>query len=113
VWNLFGELKAFQTSARILLISFATAFLDLPHSHSVVGLHVFFISFDVLWPSDSLLSTFSGAAKLLHFPFFMGTPVVIMPRFDPVAFCAHIEKYKVTAALTVPPMVLTLTRHPG
>ncbi|KIM81366.1 hypothetical protein PILCRDRAFT_821453 [Piloderma croceum F 1598] len=54
-----------------------------------------------------------GAAKLLHFPLFLGTPVVIMPRFDPVAFCAHIEKYKVTVALIVPPMVLNLTRHPA
>jgi hypothetical protein len=55
----------------------------------------------------------TGAAKLLHFPLFTGTPVVVMPRFDPVAFCAHIEKHNITAALVVPPMLLSIIRHPG
>ncbi|KAF9526656.1 AMP binding protein [Crepidotus variabilis] len=53
-----------------------------------------------------------GAIKLLHFPFATGTPVYIMPRFDPVDFCAYIEKYKITAALVVPPVLVVLARHP-
>lgn len=55
----------------------------------------------------------SGVVKLLHFPLHSGTAVVVMPRFDPIAFCTHIEKYKVTIALVVPPMLLVIARHPG
>lgn len=51
--------------------------------------------------------------KLLHFPFSVGAPVVIMSRFDPVQFCANIEKYKITIALIVPPVLVVLARHPG
>jgi acyl-CoA synthetase (AMP-forming)/AMP-acid ligase II len=54
-----------------------------------------------------------GIAMLLHFPFYSGIPVVIMPRFEPVAYCAHIEKYKITVALVVPPILLAMARHPA
>jgi non-ribosomal peptide synthetase component E (peptide arylation enzyme) len=50
---------------------------------------------------------------LVHFALHTGTSVVIMPRFGPDAFCAHIEKYKVTYALVVPPMLLVMARNPG
>jgi len=59
------------------------------------------------------LLTNTGAIKLLHFPFYCGTPVVIMNRFDPVQFCANIEKYMVTVAFIVPPVLVVLARHPG
>lgn len=36
-----------------------------------------------------------------------------MSRFDPVQFCANIEKYKITIALIVPPVLVVLARHPG
>lgn len=55
----------------------------------------------------------SGAAKLLHFPFQAGTPVVIMPRFNMDGFCSHIARYKVTIALVVPPMLLGIAKSPG
>ncbi|KAJ7502923.1 AMP binding protein [Mycena galericulata] len=42
-----------------------------------------------------------GIAKLLHFPFIRGCPVVIQSRFEPVAFCATIQRYRVTTALVV------------
>jgi 4-coumarate--CoA ligase len=36
-----------------------------------------------------------------------------MSRFDPVQFCANIERYKITAALIVPPVLVVLSRHPA
>jgi acyl-coenzyme A synthetase/AMP-(fatty) acid ligase len=54
-----------------------------------------------------------GIAKLLHFPFSQGCPVIIQQRFDAVKFCAVIEKYRVTTSLVVPPVLVTLVRHPG
>lgn len=40
-------------------------------------------------------------------------PVVIMTKFDPVEALKHVEKYKVTEWLVVPPVCLLLTQHPG
>ncbi|KAJ3496824.1 hypothetical protein NLJ89_g10432 [Agrocybe chaxingu] len=54
-----------------------------------------------------------GAIKLLHFPFTCGAPVVIMARFDPVQFCANLDRYKITVALVVPPILVVLARHPA
>jgi acyl-CoA synthetase (AMP-forming)/AMP-acid ligase II len=54
-----------------------------------------------------------GAVKLLHFPMRRGVPVVILPRFEAVQFCTTIQKYKITDALVVPPMILFLAKHPG
>ncbi|KAF8231353.1 AMP binding protein [Tricholoma matsutake] len=53
-----------------------------------------------------------GAIKLLHFACLCGVPVVIQARFDPVLFCADIERYKITSALIVPPILVALARHP-
>ncbi|KAF8161247.1 AMP binding protein [Crassisporium funariophilum] len=53
-----------------------------------------------------------GAVKLLHFPFRSGAPVAVMPRFDPEQFCANIDRYKITTALVVPPVLVLLARHP-
>jgi 4-coumarate--CoA ligase len=36
-----------------------------------------------------------------------------MSRFDPEVFCASIEKYKVTVAGVVPPILVTLLHHPA
>lgn len=36
-----------------------------------------------------------------------------MQRFDPVQFCANIERYKITCSLVVPPVLVVLARHPG
>jgi acyl-CoA synthetase (AMP-forming)/AMP-acid ligase II len=71
-----------------------------------------------LGPKDTLIGVLPfyhiyGAIKLLHFPFRCGTPVVIMNRFDPVQFCANIEKYRVTIAFIVPPVLVVLARHPA
>ncbi|KAF7982250.1 hypothetical protein HWV62_29477 [Athelia sp. TMB] len=50
---------------------------------------------------------------LIHFPFQCGVPVVVMPKFSVEAFCQHVEKYRVTAALVVPPMLLGIAKHPA
>ncbi|KAI0783030.1 AMP binding protein [Abortiporus biennis] len=54
-----------------------------------------------------------GAVMLIQFPLAIGTPVIIMQKFDPNLFCASIEKYKVTMALVVPPICLALVHHPA
>ncbi|KAF7351179.1 4-coumarate--CoA ligase-like 7 [Mycena sanguinolenta] len=54
-----------------------------------------------------------GIAKLVHFPFSQGCPVIIQTRFDPVKFCAAIQKYRVTLSLIVPPVLVVLARHPA
>lgn len=36
-----------------------------------------------------------------------------MPRFEPVAFCQTIERYKITVGLIVPPILVVLARHPA
>ncbi|KAJ6497728.1 AMP binding protein [Mycena sanguinolenta] len=54
-----------------------------------------------------------GIAKLVHFPFSQGCPVVIQTKFDPAKFCAAIQKYRVTISLIVPPVLVVLARHPA
>ncbi|KAF9447183.1 AMP binding protein [Macrolepiota fuliginosa MF-IS2] len=77
--------------------------------------HEFFPPFD---QTDKILAILPfyhiyGAVKLLHFPFTHGTPIVVMPRFDPIQFCANIERYGVNMALVVPPVIVLLARHPA
>ncbi|KAF7321573.1 AMP binding protein [Mycena kentingensis (nom. inval.)] len=54
-----------------------------------------------------------GTAKLLHFPFLRGVPVVFQQRFDPDQFCAAVQKYKITACLVAPPVLVVLAKHPA
>lgn len=54
-----------------------------------------------------------GVVKLLFYPFYCGFPVVVLPRFDPEQFCQSIERYKVTVAFVVPPIILGLVHHPA
>ena len=50
---------------------------------------------------------------LLPLMIMVGVPVVIMPQFEPEAFCRNIEKHKVTVSLIVPPVCLAVIHHPG
>jgi len=54
-----------------------------------------------------------GGVMLLPFALMVGVPVVIMPQFEPEAFCRYIERYKVTTSLIVPPVCLAIVHHPG
>ncbi|KAJ7109643.1 AMP binding protein [Mycena crocata] len=51
--------------------------------------------------------------QVVHLPLREGVPVIIQPRFEPVAFCANIEKYRATLSLIVPPVLVVLARHPA
>lgn len=43
----------------------------------------------------------------------IGATVVTMPKFDPVPFLETLQKYKVTYAPLVPPLINFLARHPA
>jgi acyl-CoA synthetase (AMP-forming)/AMP-acid ligase II len=88
---------------------------DLGPKDTLIGVLPFYHIYGELARSSraNRLPIEQGAIKLLHFPFRCGTPVVIMNRFDPVQFCANIEKYRVTIAFIVPPVLVVLARHPG
>jgi hypothetical protein len=60
-----------------------------------------------------LLIRRKGVVMLLLYPLFCGTPVAIVPRFDPDQFCQVIERYRVTVGFIVPPILLALAHHPG
>lgn len=53
-----------------------------------------------------------GLVKLLHHPFMIGMPVVVMARFDMRAFCEKVVQYGATIALLVPPIILLLSSSP-
>ncbi|KAH8113275.1 AMP binding protein [Phellopilus nigrolimitatus] len=54
-----------------------------------------------------------GATNLLQYSYREGSPVVVMTRFEPVAFCKHIEQYKITYVFVVPPIMVLLLHHPA
>jgi fatty-acyl-CoA synthase len=53
----------------------------------------------------------AGAASLTPI-LVKGGAMVVLPGFDPVGFMAAVEKYRITATLMVPTMVLALIDHP-
>ncbi|GAA5994722.1 hypothetical protein JCM5350_001479 [Sporobolomyces pararoseus] len=53
-----------------------------------------------------------GLTKLLHWPVLIGTPVLVMPKFELKQLCHLVEKYKVTILMLVPPIALALARDP-
>ncbi|KAJ7192011.1 AMP binding protein [Mycena pura] len=53
-----------------------------------------------------------GAANTLIGIFSYGCCIVIQARFDPIEFCANIEKYRVGHVFVVPPVLVVLARHP-
>ena len=54
-----------------------------------------------------------GVVQLLFWELYLGISTIILPRFNPEDFCAAIERYKITTAFIVPPIVLALVHHPG
>ncbi|KAJ7721954.1 AMP binding protein [Mycena maculata] len=54
-----------------------------------------------------------GLTQLVNLAFFRGWPVVIQSRFEPVEFCANIQRYKAVFAYVVPPVLVILARHPA
>ncbi|RXW21478.1 hypothetical protein EST38_g4374 [Candolleomyces aberdarensis] len=55
-----------------------------------------------------------GLIAHLHHSFYLGMPTVILTGgFEPTAFCQAIERYKVTMAMVVPPILQVLIQHPA
>ncbi|KAF9268693.1 AMP binding protein [Marasmius fiardii PR-910] len=52
-----------------------------------------------------------GLVKSLFFGINVGVTTYIQQRFEPVQFCANIERHKITLALIVPPVLVLLARH--
>lgn len=65
----------------------------------------------ILKPARSNLDIY-GLTKLLHWPVLIGTPIVVMPKFDLRGLCELVQKYKVTILMLVPPIALALARDP-
>lgn len=63
--------------------------------------------------STCLPTHLKGVVVQVFYPLFCGIPVAILPKFDPDQFCRFIERYKVTVAYVVPPIILALVHHPG
>lgn len=55
----------------------------------------------------------AGLMTLLHHAPARGVPVVLMARFAPVPYMRTIARYRVTASMVVPPILLALLHHPG
>ncbi|GAB1214973.1 hypothetical protein ATERTT37_004155 [Aspergillus terreus] len=53
-----------------------------------------------------------GVTYLITYGVFMGMSTYIIPRFELEKFCQTIEKYKVTYAYAVPPVILQLLENP-
>ena len=88
----------------------------IPHRDVIVGalpyFHIYGVSRTFATPVRQP-TCHSGAVKLIFYPFYRGLPMVVSPKFDPEKFCRSIERYKVTVAFVVPPIILVLVHHPG
>jgi acyl-CoA synthetase (AMP-forming)/AMP-acid ligase II len=54
-----------------------------------------------------------GMSVIMNFGLYAGATTVVLPHFDLEEFLGVIEKYKVTMAHIVPPIVLALAKHPA
>ncbi|KAF7351414.1 AMP binding protein [Mycena sanguinolenta] len=54
-----------------------------------------------------------GLLVILHLPLIMGWSMIIQSQFEPVQFCATIERFKIPLAFIVPPVLVVLARHPA
>ncbi|KAJ7616223.1 AMP binding protein [Mycena polygramma] len=52
-------------------------------------------------------------AVVIHLIFSVGWPLIIQTQFEPFQFCAVIERFKVSMAFIVPPVLVVLGRHPA
>jgi 4-coumarate--CoA ligase len=60
----------------------------------------------------SELTKKQGLTCLIHQSLYSGFELIVMPKFDLDLFCSHIEKYQITFAYVVPPVVLMLGKSP-
>ncbi|KAJ9115598.1 hypothetical protein QFC20_000923 [Naganishia adeliensis] len=53
-----------------------------------------------------------GMVKLINYPTTIGVPVIVLPKFIDTLFFESIQKYKITYAFLVPPIILHLANNP-
>jgi acyl-CoA synthetase (AMP-forming)/AMP-acid ligase II len=53
-----------------------------------------------------------GMVCIVHSALYLGTTVVTLPRFDLEQFLDTLQRYRITAAHLVPPIILALAKHP-
>ncbi|KAJ7350441.1 AMP binding protein [Mycena albidolilacea] len=90
--------------------------VETTHQNMTTLLDIVAPAFPPLWENSIMLGILPfyhiyGAAKLVHFPFSQGCPVIIQTKFEPDKFCAVIQRFRVTHALVVPPVLVVLARH--
>lgn len=54
-----------------------------------------------------------GLTVIMNFGLYAGATTVVLPRFDLEEFLGVVEKYRVTMAHVVPPIMLALAKHPA
>lgn len=54
----------------------------------------------------------AGMVCVLHLSLYMGGTLILLPRFDLESFLRTIQDYQVQVAPLVPPIVVTLAKHP-
>jgi acyl-CoA synthetase (AMP-forming)/AMP-acid ligase II len=69
-------------------------------------------------PTDTLVCVLPlfhiyGLSVIMNFGLSQGATLVVLPRFDLDALLCVIEKYRVTMAHVVPPIMLALAKHPS
>jgi len=65
-------------------------------------------------PLDPVLITSPGLVMHLNYPFMAGQPCVLMLHgFDAEGLCRNVERFGVTTIMLAPPIILTLSLHPG
>lgn len=50
--------------------------------------------------------------RLINYPLTIGVPVIVLPKFIDTLFFESIQKYKITYAFLVPPIILHLANNP-
>jgi 4-coumarate--CoA ligase len=88
--------------------------VEITHGNVIASLSQLLVTHNGSFSSDDLqigvlpFCHIYGLVKLLHHPFMIGMPVVIMHRFDMASFCQKVEHYKATITLLVPPIILLM-----
>jgi len=86
-------------------------------THFNVNSLVTIVSASEIYESDVILAVLPffhiyGLVQILMFNIFRGATTVILPRFDLNHFCNAIQRFQITFAYVVPPILVVLATHP-
>jgi 4-coumarate--CoA ligase len=54
-----------------------------------------------------------GLTRLLHWTFYSGLTCIVMEKFDLEEWCKLVQHHKITYGYVVPPVILSLSKHPA